>query len=253
MPLDPVQSSDYRSGGYLIARIAERAAGRSADLLPERLLSASTCICPRVPDSWALRWVNITDDERLGAASAFGIGPDRLPEVLDWVTEAMDSGAFGWPDVFLSLTTARAFVHDCLPSVEGLALLGLGLPADYVATFLREGAPGGPAARVWGHTGANPGTPAVYAAVREGATLASGGAAVGFDLLGYNGLAGFHSWLCNGLEQLVYQELHIHPNEVGLLSTLEEAQQALASISSDGVGKEPGVWLPWLAMRYAVP
>lgn len=252
MPLDPVQRSDYRSGGYVIARRTERAASRSADLLPERLLSASTCICPRVPDSWALRWVNITDDERLSAARAFGIGPDQLPAVIDWVTDAMDSGAFGWPNVFLSLTTARAFVHDCLPSVEGLALLGLGLPAAYVATFLREGAPGGPAARAWGHTGATPGTPAVYAAVREGATLVLGGSVVGFDLLGYDGLAGFHSWLCNGLERLVYQAVHLRPNAVGLLSTLEEAQQALALIASAGVGKEPGVWLPWLVLRYAV-
>src|SRR5690348_13143570 len=111
-----MQTNDYYSGGYFIVRIVERMAWMSADLLPERLLSASTCICPRVPDSWALRWVNMTDDERRTAASVFGIGPARLPAVIDWVTQAMDSGALGWPNVFLSLTTARAFVHDCLPS-----------------------------------------------------------------------------------------------------------------------------------------
>jgi hypothetical protein len=157
------------------------------------------------------------------------------------------------PNVFLSLATARAFVHDYLASSAGLTLLGLGLHSKYAPTFLREGAPGGPAARAWGHTGGNAGTPGVYAAVREAKTLGAGGAAVGFDQLGHDGLGGFHSWLCSGLERLVYRNVHIRSNEVGLLSTLAEAQQALASISSDEVGKEPGVWLPWLVMRYAVP
>ena len=91
----------------------------------------------------------------------------------------------------------------------------------------------------------------VYAAIRERARLAPGGATVGCDLLGYDGLGGFHSWLCNSLEQLIYEEVHIRPNEVGLLSTLDEAQRALALISPDE--EEPGVWLPWLVVRYAVP
>jgi hypothetical protein len=52
------------------------------------------------------------------------------------------------------------------------------------------------------------------------------------------------------LEELVYQERHIRPNEVGLLGTVEEAQQRFMVISADDVGKEPGVWLPWLLVSY---
>jgi len=48
-----VLGTEYRNGGYLIARMSQRADWMAADLLPERLLSASACICPRVPDAWA--------------------------------------------------------------------------------------------------------------------------------------------------------------------------------------------------------
>jgi hypothetical protein len=55
---------------------------------------------------------------------------------------------------------------------------------DNVPTLLREGAPG-----------TNAGGPAVYTAVHAGTTLAPGGVPIGFDLLGYDGLVRFHSWL----------------------------------------------------------
>jgi hypothetical protein len=244
--------SDYRGGGYLIVRIAERAAWMAADVLPEHLFSASACICPRVPGIWAVRWVSMPNEERFGSAEAFGIGRERLAGIVDWVTAGLQSGKLGWPGMFLSLSTARAFAHEWLESTDGLALLGIGMQAQFVATFLREGAPGGAAARAWGQDVASPGTPAVYAAVRKGRSPARGGQALGFELLGYDGMEGFHSWLCNGLDRSVYAQLGIRPNEVGLLNTADEARRALQSISTAGVGKEPGVWLPWLIIRYAI-
>jgi hypothetical protein len=179
----------------------------------------------------------------------FGIGPEKLPGLIDWATAALESGILGWPGLFMSVADARAFVHDCLPSVDGLALLGIGLHIDDRDTFLLEGIPEGPVARAWGHTGSDT-VPAVYTRVREGRQLAPDGMSVGFELLGYDGLGGFHSWLCNSLEQLVYSNLQIRPNEAGFLNSFDEAQQALAVVSRNDVGKEPGVWLPWLVQRY---
>lgn len=67
------------NGGYIIVNSAERVPWMSADLLPERLLSASTCTCPRVRAVWAVRWVDMTEAQRLESATAFWIVADRLP------------------------------------------------------------------------------------------------------------------------------------------------------------------------------
>src|SRR5688572_19548165 len=202
--------SGYISGGYFVAKYSDRAECMSPDLLPARILSASNCIA-EIPDAWAVGWANYPENDRKDEAAKFGIRPEILPQVIDWVTSRLESQKIGWPVVFYSLDTARQFVQSFLRHENDLALLGIGLKPEDAALLLLEEKPQD-----------NHGTPGIYEALGQGLRLESGGEALGFEVLGYE-WGGFHSWLCNGLEVDSYREFNIRPNRYGFISNPEEA------------------------------
>src|SRR4029453_16363526 len=116
--------SEFISGGYFLAKYLERPECMSADLLPARILSASSCIS-EIPDAWAVKWANYKDNDRRVAAAKFGIPTEGLPRLLDWVTSRLDSEQIGWPVVFYSLDTAREFAKEFIPNNDEVALIGI--------------------------------------------------------------------------------------------------------------------------------
>lgn len=74
----------YLSAGYYVARLSERAAHMSPELFPDKVLSASECLCDFFPNAWAIAWASATDEERLKRASAFGLSSSDLPGVIEW-------------------------------------------------------------------------------------------------------------------------------------------------------------------------
>lgn len=59
------------------------------------------------------------------------------------------------------------------------------------------------------------------------------------------------SWLCNGLETVVAEQLRIQPNGAGLIETNEEVRSAMSSFAREEISAEPGLWLPWLIIHYS--
>ena len=51
-----VDLNDFIAAGYFLARLSEREPWMSAELLPERILSACDCICSFFPDAWTMDW-----------------------------------------------------------------------------------------------------------------------------------------------------------------------------------------------------
>ena len=228
--------SQYVSGGYFLAKYAARSEGMSADLLPARILSASHCIAD-IPDAWAVRWANYQESDREEEAAKFGITPEILPQVIDWVTSGLESKKIGWPVVFYSLDTARQFAQSFLTHDTDLVLVGIGLQPEHAALLLLEEKPPD-----------NHGTPGIYEALGQNLGLESGGEVLGFEVLGYDWGA-FHSWLCNGLELASYREFNIRPNRYGFISNLEDAIKCAEYASRDEVGAEPALWQPWLVVK----
>ena len=190
------------SAGFVLTRPVERAPFWSADLLPERILTFSDCLAKFLPGTWALRWVEAEPAERKASAQAFGFNSQELERLLDWTTEAQNDGRFLWPNVFGSLEAARAFLREFNPPVPDLFLLGLGLPEDRREAALAEQAPppgGGPSG--------------IYELLQEPKPLPEGGTFLGWEILGTELFGGqFHSWLCSGLEKVVYERLGGRPN-----------------------------------------
>jgi hypothetical protein len=234
----------YVSGGYLVVLPQPRNdAWMTRDLLPPVLLSASSCIVPAIPDTWALSWTNETPEEREQAAARFGLGADRLAAVLAWTTAAFNRGEIGWPNIFFTADEARAFVQAFVPDPSSVALLGLGLPADLVPGFLAATTPS-PSGPQYAPTGGS----GVYAAVLRGNAPDPGGTPLGFEILGYEHGA-FHSSVCNGLERTFRDVLGVVPNAQGFYTREDEARRCAALAADPATAAEPAHWLPWEITR----
>ena len=129
-------------GGYFLVKPADRPDYVSGDLLPPRLLSLSSCICDFIPDVWAIDWANVSPEERTAEAHKVGIEAAQLPELIDWTTQQLNAGEFGWPCVFFGVHDARAFAERFLPRDVDVRLLGIGLHPSFTEEFLTAMEPG---------------------------------------------------------------------------------------------------------------
>lgn len=244
MNMNDTTLSDYVSAGYYLARLSERPEYISSALMPERLLSASGDICDFFPDYWAIESSTADEEERVASAEKFGICSAELQRVTEWVTRAF-SREFGWPNVFYSLDAARKAKKMFLPLMEEVILFGLGIHKSHVAEFLAVAKP--PAQQPGFAPELESGT---FEVVSRGVKLADGGMSLGYELLVTKLGTLACSWLCNGLERTFAESLDVKPNAHGFIETLEEATLCVQYISEGRVGAEPGLWLPWLVIKY---
>jgi hypothetical protein len=234
----------YRSAGFLVTRRLPRPGYSAADLLPTLIVSASSDIATFVPDVWAIAWCGVEPEDRRAEAAKLGIAPERVEGLVAAVTARVaDAERYGWPNIAFSLDAAWEMARLAAPE-GGLLVLELGLARDQVPALLDASAVPEP------QPGMAPiGEAGVRTALRRDLPVLASGRALGFEPLCFNTSLGC-SWLCNGLEVAVARELGIRPNSSGLLSDCEEARRAVAYITRDDVGAEPGLWLPWLLLEH---
>ena len=237
----------YLSAGFLVTRRVPRSEYNSAELLPATLFSASPDLATFIPDTWAIAWCGVEADDRRADAAKLDIQPERVASVVARVTSLIaDDTRYGWPNVCYSFDAAAEMARLAAPERGGLAVLELGLAAEYLPAFLEASAPppSVPGTAAYGE-------PGVRVALRRGVPVMADGHPIGFEPLCFDHGLGC-SWLCNGLEVPVARELDIRPNPAGLLTDPDEARRAVAYISRDDVGAEPGLWLPWLLLEHSI-
>ena len=232
---------DYVSGGYYLALPTEREAWMPAELLPEQFVSASPDLAHFFPGSWAIQWTGDKPEERLKRAAAFGISRDEFPSVVEWATASFGS-EFGWPSCFYRLDTACQARARFLSSTPGLVTIGLGLHRDLVPGFLEYAKPPAPQEGYapMGETG-------VFECVSRRSDVAPDGEALGFELVStYVGIL-CESWICCGSKKDCVDRCGIALNHAGLIDSYSEAAACAELIPAF---KEPGLWLPWLIVKY---
>lgn len=242
-----MKRSEFVSAGFLLTRRVPRDDHRSPDLLPATLLSASGCIGPFLPDTWAISWCTASRAERIPRARRFEIAEVALDEVIATVTDLVsDEARYGFPNVSFSIEAAATLARRALRDVSGLVLLEMGLHRDHVDVFCKEATPPAspPGFAPHGECGA-------LAAIQRRRPLSSTGQLLGFEPIVFNASLSC-SWLCNLLEREVRDVLGIRPNQHGFLPDLESARRAVAHISRLGGGAEPGLWLPWLLVEHSL-
>ena len=234
----------YVSAGFVVTRRFARPDYAAADLLPPMLVSASPDLADFIPDVWAIAWCGVAPADRTATAARLGIAPGRVDQVVAGVTGLIaDNARYGWPNICYSREAAAAVERLAAPA-DRLVVLELALAQDDAARFVSESVPPPPAPGY-----APTGEAGVRTAIRRGVAPDSNGRPLGFEPLCFDHALGC-SWLCNGLEVAVAQTLGIRPNAAGLIDTAGQAQSAVAYISRDDVGAEPGLWLPWLLIEH---
>jgi hypothetical protein len=230
-----ISLSDYALGGYVLVKAFDRPDWLSAPpLLPEKIISLSTCFKMRFEMNWA--WS--LDGGRLESTS-FGIPEEKFSTFYDWSTRDV-SDAYG---VFDDLKGAREFVKAIFPSAEqSPSIVAVGLSQHLVARFIEDQ-----------QTLEYPDW--VVAILKENRSFPASGEVLGFEILSYDTGGIGHSWLCSGLQTDMHEEFSIYPNEYGLIGTLPEALQVYEWIFEDeqrGHRAEPEPYYPWLLVRYPV-
>jgi hypothetical protein len=240
-----VNRSSFLSAGFFLSTRVPRPTYGTPELLPETILSASGCICPFVPETWAIAWCSHSRPERASQALRFGLSEDSIDTLISSVTAIIsDESNYGFPNVCFSNEAAVALVQTALPLIPGLVLFELGLHEEYVDIFCKEAAPpvSPPGFAPVGENG-------VLSAIRRNTHLSRTGRLLGFEPVVFDAALSC-SWLCNGLERDVAAILDVRPNEQGFLPDLESARRAVTYISRPDVGAEPGLWLPWLLVEH---
>ena len=235
----------YLCAGYYVTRRSDRGAYISPELMPERVLSASGCICDFFPDTWAIAWTSVPDEERTRKAAGFGISPADLNAVTKWATDSF-SKEFGWPDAFYTLEAAQAARARFLPGKPDILIFGLGLHESDAEEFLKAAEPPAqqPGFAPMGRSG-------ILECVSGGANIREGGEFLGFELLAADHGMLSCSWLCNGLEKECAAQLGIRPNRSGLVESYADARRCAELIARPETGAEPGLWLPWRVTMYS--
>jgi hypothetical protein len=231
-----VNVTQYIAGGFILTRRVARPS-YVAEFLPPRILSASTCICPTLPDNWSLLWTGSDAADRQREAAAWGAD---FRELAEWTARELDAGGIGWPNVVADLPGARAFAQRVLPVGSEIVLLGLGLHETLAEQFERETT----------HP-ENQTEPGIRSVLARREPFPAPGRPLGHEVLCYDS-GSFHSWLCNGLEKPLTQQLGTATNDEGLIDDLTVAIAAAEYCGRDDVGAEPGLWMPWLLVQYSL-
>jgi hypothetical protein len=229
-----IDLNDYYSGGYFLLRAYKPDWPQlKTDLLPEKLISLSTCMCPRVSVGWG--W---TPGDRQ-AALDFGIPQDKLDEFVNWCGYAHETEIGVW-SMFYSADIARQFIHRFLPDKTDLKLIGVGLPKDL-------------AEKSWLHKEGQR-DEGVEKRIPQQLPIESGGEILGFDVVMYNYNDFGDSWLCSNLQYDMHDLFGIHPNGYGLLRRAEGARKIYDWIEEGetlGIHRaEPEPYYFWLLVSY---
>jgi len=175
-----VNTNKYHLGGYYIVKPTQRAECMNNLILPETILSVSNCICDIFPDISSV-W-STSEKEKDIYRQNLNIPNNTFQNLVDWINNKSNSGDFGFPHVFNNLESARDFNLNFLYNVQGLNLVGIGLPEEYNNEFVED-------------TGI---TKETYYGVEKNifnrCKMESNGSVLGFEILGYD-RGTFHSYL----------------------------------------------------------
>src|SRR5258708_1663916 len=133
------RTSEVIAAGFLLVRPVPRPEWLTAELLPDRILSACDCVCPQFPGAYAISWTSLSAADRASAFDRVGLSTQARREAQEWATDSFEK-AFGWPGVFFTLEAAREARARFFASSD-LAVVGLGLPVEHAERFLREATP----------------------------------------------------------------------------------------------------------------
>lgn len=238
-----MNSSAITAAGYLLLKPVPRPEWLSSDLLPDQIISGSTCLCPQFPGSYAISWCGDSAEVRAAEFDRIGLPADQRDEASRWATAEFER-SFGWPGVFYDLEAAREARARFFPAGD-VMVVALGLPAAYHAKFVAESTP-----PKEDEGFATQGKSGCLEVIERANSLPPGLTSLGYEPVNMTFGQIDCSWLCNHLEQYIADHTGMRPSPTGLIESIEEAARCCEVIERPDVGAEPGPWFPMFLARY---
>jgi hypothetical protein len=229
-----IDLNDCYSGGYFLLRADKPDWPQlKTDLLPEKLISLSTHICPRLEVYWG--WTPGNPE----AALKFGIPQGKLAEFLDWCKSGYEND-LDYTSMFYSPEAARRFIRQFELDTYDLYIIGTGLAKELEEANWREAG--------------NEDVMGIEKRIQQHLPLETSGTTLGFEVVSFSYSDYGCSWLCNYLHHDMFDLHSIRPNRYGLLDTYAEAKQVydwIAEGERQGVRRaEPEPYDFWLLVSY---
>ena len=239
--MDKIDLKDYVAGGYFVAKPIRREEWMSTELLPEKIISLSSCLNKsKIQVTWG--WHTDNTRERI---NNLGINEEKLDDFKKWSA----SDEVGFPNVFYTLQSAQNFIVRFLSHVDEFSIFGLGLPKELVEKFLIDNQQ-----KIYNQetkifSNELYGTNLVLSQKQH---LNPHGNILGFEILSYMYSNLSHSLLCNYLEREVFTTFGIRPNLWGLIDSYNEAMKIHKWMWEDENRGEPEPYYPWLIVQYPI-
>lgn len=183
-------------------------------IVPETVLSVSSCLCKQYPDT-SILWGN-SEVEKARYMDQLGLSLNTVQLFEQWIEEHRNTGDILFPQVFSSLHSAQDFLNRFLIQHPGIRIISIGLPERYKSDFLED---------IELFSSKNPEPYGVEKMLLQHHPPEKDGAKkVGYEVLGFDS-GSFHSYLCNGLESDFRQHFNFSPNRYGLIDSIEEADR----------------------------
>ena len=219
-------NESYYFGGYFIIKPIPRTHCMNCNVLHEEVISASNCICDFFPDI-NIAW-NKSQKAKEKYRIALGIDKTTYDEMESWINEKFEKD-IELSYVFNNYESAFEFYDKFLHHQHDLRIIGIALPNRYIDSFVEE---------------QNDLSYGVGKNINKRIPIDIQNATLGYEILGYEG-TGFHSYICNGLQNNYYDKYKLVLNKNGFISNLEEANILSCYTNNEIENTEPVLWLPW--------
>ncbi|WP_251135502.1 hypothetical protein [Exiguobacterium sp. s192] len=231
---------NYISAGYFLVMPTPRKDYMDEKIVPETVLSVSSCLCKQYPDT-SILWGN-SEVKKARYMDQLGLSLNTVQLFEQWIEEHRNTGDVLFPQVFSSLHSAQDFLNRFLIQHPGIRIISIGLPERYKSDFLED---------IELFSSKNPEPYGVEKMLLQHHPPEKDGAKkVGYEVLGFDS-GSFHSYLCNGLESDFRQHFNFSPNRYGLIDSIEEADRysdycnELSEEETESV-----LWLPWAIFEH---
>lgn len=219
-------NESFYFGGYFIVKPTPRPHWMNGNVIHEKVMSASNCLCDFYPDINIIR--NKSQKVKEEYRITLGLDISTYDKMENWINEKFEKD-LELPYIFSSYESAFEFYGKFLYNQNDLRIIGIALPNIYKDSFIEE---------------QDDLSYGVCKMINKHIPINIHNTTLGYEILGYD-WGGFHSYICNGLENMYYDKYKLVLNENGFISTLEEADILSRYTNNVIENKEPVLWLPW--------
>ncbi len=219
---------NYFLGGYYLIKPSPLSFGEMKDKI---VLTASGCINEIVLGEWAYPWDRTP---RRDSSSSFRLSKSEVDCIRRWVEEQLLSQTISWNGVFVDKQTALDCRNKFFSHIEDLTLVAIYFSESEKNEYMSD-----PELEEF--------LGIALALMNNQVELETEGERLlGFDLIGVEFGAGFHTFHCHEMANELSEKFGLSLNEFGLFDAAADWAPIIAFMNDENAEVEP---VPWYVVK----